>query len=352
MRQTLFKPSRAAALALLMATALPLAACGSSDEAAQPSGAKADNATALVLREASVPRWTAVSAEVSTVDQAQALARIPGILTSLSVKEGDYVKQGQAIGRIVDSQLGYQSGAYGAQAAAAQAQAAAAQAELARTKFLYDNGVYAKARLEQAQAAASAAQAQVRAAQAQQAAVGAVAGQGVVTAPTTGRVLSADIPAGSPVAPGMPIATITSGPVVLRLDVPESLADKLHPGSQVRLTTDDGQERMGRIARVYPSVNGGQVRADADVPGLDAKLIGRRVSATVESGSQKALLVPDSYVVTRYGIDYVAVRSKSGEVATVPVQTAPSSEKGKIEILSGVSAGDTLVKVPANGAEA
>src|SRR5204862_451695 len=102
--------------------------------------------------------------------------RIPGILTMLTVQEGDRVAKGQLLGRIVDSQLGPQGGAYAAQAAAAEAQAANAQAELSRTRFLYDNGVYAKARLDQAQAGARAAEAQIRASRAQQAAVNAVAG--------------------------------------------------------------------------------------------------------------------------------------------------------------------------------
>ena len=121
----------------------------------------------------------------------------PASSRSLTVREGDYVTKGQAIGRIVDSSLGYQSGAYGAQAAAAQAQAAQAEAELARTRYLYENGVYAKARLEQAEAAAKAARSQVNAALEQQKSVRAIAGQGVVQAPATGTlVLAADIPAG------------------------------------------------------------------------------------------------------------------------------------------------------------
>lgn len=334
---------RGTALIFVLGGSLALAACGDSDVAQAPAKTTAGGPV-LAVRQTEVPNWTAVSAEVATVDQAQVMARIPGILTALSVKEGDYVKRGQAIGRVVDSQLGYQSGAYGAQAAAAQAQAAQAQAELSRTRYLYENGVYAKARLEQAQAAASAAQAQVRAAREQQKAVGAVAGQGALIAPASGRVLAADVPAGSAVAPGMVIATITSGPVVLRLDLPESLATKVHPGSAVRVTTDDGTERTGTIARVYPSVAAGQVRADADVPGLDAALIGRRVAAQVDGGSRKGLIVPADYVVTRFGVDYVTVKPKQGEAAVVPVQTAPVGEAGKVEILSGVSAGDMLVK--------
>ncbi len=287
--------------------------------------------------------WQDVSAEIATVDQAQVLARIPGILTTLTVREGDMVTKGQTIGRIVDSQLGYQAGAYGAQAAAAQAQAGQAQGDLSRVRFLYQNGVYAKARLEQAEAAASAANTQIRAAQAQQAAVGAVAGQGAVVAPASGRVLKADIPAGSAVAPGMVIAVITAGPTVVRLQLPESLADKVHTGSRVTVSGIGGGSGMGTVIKLYPSVTAGQVTADVEMPGIDNRLIGRRVAAKVETGARNALLVPAGYVINRYGIDYVTVVAHDGSVAQLPVQTAASAEAGKLEVLTGANAGDTLM---------
>lgn len=316
---------------------LPLAGCSSGEEPAQV--AKAPAGPRLVLTASDTADWQDVSAEIATVDQAQVLARIPGILTTLTVKEGDMVAKGQVIGRIVDSQLNYQAGAYGAQAAAAQAQAAQAQGELSRVRFLYQNGVYAKARLEQAEAGAAAANAQIRAAQAQQAAVGAVAGQGAVTAPASGRVLRADVPAGAPVAPGMAIAVITAGPTIIRLEMPESLADKVAAGSRV---TASGTG-VGRVIKLYPSVTAGQVTADVDMPGIDNRLIGRRVPAKVETGTRKALLVPTAYIINRYGIDYVMLLAKDGSAAQVPVQTTASAEPGKVEILSGASAGDTLI---------
>lgn len=329
-------------IAALFLAATSLAACGGKPEQASSGTVRADGPR-LAVRHADTVEWRDVSAEVTTVDQAQALARIPGVLTTLTVREGDTVRRGQVIGRIVDSQLGYQAGAYGAQAAAAEAQAAQARAELARTRFLFENGVYARARLEQAQAAASAADAQTRAARAQQSAVGAVEGQGVVVAPASGRVLRADVPAGSPVAPGMSIATITAGPTVVRLHMPESLADKVHAGSRVRLSLPGSGNATGTVTRVYPAVEAGQVTADVAVAGIEDRFIGRRVSAQVETGTRRALLVPRQFVRTSYGIDTVTVVGRDGTAAQVPVQTAPSSEEGKVEILSGLNDGDTIV---------
>jgi len=313
---------RGTILALAMLAVL-LASC-SGDE--QPSPAtSAPAGPRLVVQQSDTVSWQDVSAEITTVDQAQVMARIPGILTSLSVKEGDMVGKGQVIGRVVDSQLGYQ-----AQAIAAQV--AQARAELKRVRFLYENGVYAKARLDQAQAAAATAQAQYSAATA-------VAGQGVLVSPASGRVLKADVPAGSAVAPGMAIAVITSGPTIVRLEMPESLAGKLHVGSRV---TSHGMG-TGSVIKVYPSITAGTVIADVDMPGIDNSLIGRRVAAKVETGSRKGLLVPSTYVTSRYGIDYVTVLGKDNSANEVPIQLAPTAEPGKVEVLSGISAGDTLI---------
>lgn len=328
---------RTAFLFIALLLAMPLAACGSDTETVSNVVAPAGPRLTLVLSD--TVGWQDVSAEIATVDQAQVLARIPGILTTLTVREGDMVSKGQPIGRIIDSQLGYQAGAYGAQAAAAQAQADQARAELTRVRYLYDKGFYAKARLDQAVAALGTANAQVRAAQSQQSAVGAVAGQGVVVAPASGRVLRTDVPAGSPVSPGMAIAVITAGPTIVRLEMPESLADKVHPGSRVTATGLG----TGSVIKLYPSVTAGKLTVDVTMPGIDNSLIGRRVAAKVEIGTRKALLLPTSFVTNRFGIDYVTLLGKDGSAIEVPVQITPSAEPGKVEVLSGANVGDTLV---------
>jgi RND family efflux transporter MFP subunit len=325
-------------LAIAVVLMLPLAACG--QDKVDDAAIKAPSGPRLTVVASDAPDWQSVSAEVTTQDQAQVLARIPGVLSSLSVRAGDTVRRGQVIGRITDAQLTYQAGAYGAQAAAAEAQAAQARAELDRVKFLAANGVYAKARLEQAEAGARAAGAQTQAARAQQSAVRAVAGNGAVVSPASGRVLRADVPAGSPVAPGMVVAVVTSGPVVLRLTLPESLAAKLMPGAKVRV---DGMAAQGTVTRIYPAVQTGQVTADVAMAGLDARLMGRRLPAQVVAGVHKAILVPRNFVTTRYGLDTVTVVARNGAATQVPVQTAPTSEAGQLEILSGAGAGDMLV---------
>lgn len=323
---------------------LALSACGT--ETPQPDAASTAMPAGETFRLApsTIADMKAVGAEIVTRDQAEALARIPGTLSVLNVRPGDTVSKGQRIGMIVDTRLGYETAAYSAQTAAAKAEAARANADPARIRDLYDNGVYAKSRLDQAVAMARAANAQVAAARAQQGASASIAGQGAVLAPASGRVLRADLPAGSVVAPGMSIATVTAGPPVLRLTLPETAADHISVGAQVLVDEKDmpSGARTGRVTQIYPAVTGGQVRVDAALPGLTTRLVGRRVGTAVAIGVRKALVVPRRFVTTRYGIDQVSIVTPDKHLSAVPVQVAPTADPATIEILSGATAGDTL----------
>ena len=129
--------------AVLLASGM-LSGCGKTEEPAPK--AQVASGPRLLLQLSDTTGWHDVPAEIATLKEAQVFARIPGVLTTLAVREGDMVGKGQVIGRIVDNQLGFQAGAYGAQAAAAQAQVVQAEAELKRVQYLYDKGVYAKAK--------------------------------------------------------------------------------------------------------------------------------------------------------------------------------------------------------------
>lgn len=328
--------------AMITATALLLAACGGGEP--QVTTAPPATGERLTVQAADITQLKPLAGEITTRKQAEALARIPGILTQLTVREGDQVRKGELIGRVVETRLDFVTSAFDAQIAAAAAQADNARAELNRVQYLYDRGVFAKARLDQAQAAARAADAQVRAARSQRSASAALSAEGAVLAPEAGRVLHANVPQGSAVTAGMSIATITAGPPLLRLDVPESLVQQLHVGAAVTINDEsDLNGRHGTVVQVYPAVAGGRVRADVEVPGLTADFVGRRVSVLLDVGTRRGITLPQRFVSTRFGIDYVRLVGKDGSASWVPVQTAPTSDAAQVEILSGVSPGDVIV---------
>jgi hypothetical protein len=59
-------------------------------------------------------------------------------------------------------------------------------------------------------------------------------------------------------------------------------------------------------------------------------------------------VVPGSYIITRFGIDYVRLRNEAGAVIDVPVQRGRELPRpdmtDALEILSGLKAGDVLVR--------
>jgi RND family efflux transporter MFP subunit len=327
----------------LLPALLLLAACSGAEVAPAPHETPVPAGERLRLALVSVPDIAEVPATITTRDVAEARARIPGILTDLSVTEGDTVGAGQRIGTITDSRLTEEEAARAAAATAAEAEATRARADLDRIRFLHGEGVYAQARLDQAVAAANAATSLARAARAQTSAVAATAGQGAIIAPAAGRVLAADIPVGSAVSPGMVIATITAGPPVLRLDLPEGIGASLAPGASVFLS---GSAQTGRITRIYPGIVAGRLVADAEIPGLTPRLVGQRVTATVTLGERRALAVPANAVASRYGLRFATLLAPDGKSASqVPVEARPLPD-GRLEILSGLRPGDTLILGP------
>lgn len=335
-------PSRPYLISALGA-ALLLGACGESKPTA-PVAQTAPAAGRLTVQPQMVADLKPVPATLTTRDMAEARARISGVLVSLSVKEGDLVRQGQVIGRVKDDRLALQTGAFDAQASAAAAEAARANAELGRTRDLFSHGVYAQARLDQVEAQAKAANANLAAARAQRGASAELGAQGAILAPAAGRVLIADVPVGSVVMPGQALAKITAGPMVVRIELPEGQARALKVGDTVQLAAEDlrGVAAQGTIAQVYPAVTGGQVTADVSAPGLPQDLIGQRVRAQIKVGSRPALVAPRRYIVTRFGVDYARLVRADNTVSETPVQTTAGPTADTVEVLSGLRAGDVL----------
>lgn len=322
---------------------LLLSACGPAKPPA-PTAPIAPAAGRLRLRLQTIADLKPVPATLTTRDMADARARISGVLVRLLVKAGDQVRKGQLIATVQDDRITLQTGAYDAQVSAAAAQAAAAQADLARTRDLFSHGVYAQARLDQIEAQAKSANGALAAARAMRAASAEQVAQGAVLAPASGRVLVADVPAGSVVMPGQSIAKITAGPVVVRIELPEGESATLKVGDVVQLSADDlrGAASQGAIVQVYPSVTDGQVTADVSAPGLPENLLGQNVRASIKVGERQALVAPRRYVATRFGVDYVWVVRPDGTASQTPVQTTAGPAADQAEILSGVRAGDVL----------
>ena len=292
----------------------------------------------------------AVFATVESANVVPARARIDGTVVELTVKEGDEVKQGQIVATVGDEKLALQMKSLDAQIAGLEAQVAQAQTDLTRDEDLFPKGTIPKTTLDQARTAFNVASNALKARTAERSVIQQQVTEGNVLAPTSGRVLKVPVTTGTVILPGETVATVAERNFILRLRVPERHARFLKGGDPVRV---DSQElgangaKFGTIKLVYPQIEDGRVIADANVKGLGDYFVGERVLAWVSAGDRTSVIVPASFIVTRFGIDYARVR-KGHEVIDVPVQRGRELPRpdmpDALEILSGLKAGDILVR--------
>ena len=237
-----------------------------------------------------------------------------------------------------------------AQIDALQAQANQAQIDFTRTEGLVERGTLPRVKLDETRTALNVAENGMRAKTAERAVVNQQLTEGQVLAPDDGRVLKKLVTVGSVVLPGDAIATVAQQNFKLRLRVPERHAMLLKAGDKIRVDGaefGDNRAKWGVIDLVYPQIEDGRVIADATVEGLGDYFVGERLRVWISGGARQAFVIPSSYVKTRFGIDYVAVRQGSGTIET-PVQRGrdiPTSERPNgLEILSGLRVGDQLVQ--------
>ncbi|EEW24528.1 efflux RND transporter periplasmic adaptor subunit [Rhodobacter ferrooxidans] len=291
-----------------------------------------------------VTEWKAVYGRVETRDRIPARARLGGTLVALSVAEGDIVAAGQQLAEVVDAKINFQLAAIDAQLESQTAQLANAQAELTRGEDLLARGVTTAQRLDALRTQVDVITGQIAATGAQRKVLEQQAADGVVLAPTAGRVLDVPVSTGAVVMPGEAVATIGGGGYFLRIALPERHAAFLKEGAEIPIDTAAGPA-TGRLARIYPLIENGRVVADVEVEGLPETFVDARVLVRVPVDQRPALLVPAGAVITRSGLDFVEITTAEGTVSRAVVAGQHHSVNGAdmTEILSGLQAGDMLV---------
>jgi len=296
------------------------------------------------------PDLKAVFGQVESRDVVPARARIGGTVTTLSVEEGSAVKAGDVIARVVDDKLALQLGAVDAKIKAAEAELENARVELERGNKLLAGGVVPKTRVDLLQTQFDVLTNQLNAARADRAVLEQQQSEGDVIAPAPGRVLSVPVTRGSVVMPGEPIARIAGGGYFLRLSLPERHAGHIKLGDDVivgsRGMTDlanDTPLAHGKVVKVYPEIQNGNVLADVEVTDLGDFFVGERTRVWIPVAMRRVVSVPATAVATRAGIDYVTLAGGNVSVPVILGTRFDDNGTPSVEILSGLSDGDKVV---------
>jgi RND family efflux transporter MFP subunit len=326
---------RAAALASALAVPLPAIAAEA------------------VAKSETVVETKAVFGQVESRNIVPARARIGGTISSIAVTEGSEVTKGEVIAVVVDDKIALQIDAAVAQIDVLKSQLANAQTELTRAQQLLSRGVAPQSRVDQTQTQVEVYTNQLAAAEANRAVIDQQSREGEVLAPESGRVLSVPLTQGSVILGGETVAQIAAGGTFLRLLLPERFAAQIVQGDTVTVgerqlsagTEGSVTTREGRLAKVYPEIAEGKVKADVEVEGLSGYFVGERTLVWIPVGKRQAITIPAAAVTTRHGVDTVRVATDAGEleVAVILGESFAGEDGGRVEILTGVREGDRIV---------
>lgn len=167
-----------------------------------------------------------------------------------------------------------------------------------------------------------------------------------IAAPATGVVVDRRVEPGDLAVPGQPLLVLDD-PRVYRLEalVGESAVGRVRLGQRVPVVLDAiGRTLEGRVAEIIPAADPASrtvtVKLDLPVdPGLRSGLFGR---ARFPAGERQALLVPIAALVERGQLSAVYVVDDEG-VAHLRLVTAGTRQADRVEILSGLEAGERVV---------
>ncbi|HTU09617.1 MAG TPA: efflux RND transporter periplasmic adaptor subunit [Allosphingosinicella sp.] len=282
--------------------------------------------------------WDDYVGRFEPVENVEIKPRVSGYLRTVHFRDGDQVRQGQLLFTIDARPAQAQLDQARAQVARAQAALVNARTEYARSQTLQRSEAASLEEVEQRRAAMRSAQADLAAAQATVRAQSLNVGFTRVTAPISGRVSDRRIDPGNAVTADQTVLTtiVSTSPLHFVFDSSEALLLKYQrqqsgtaAGTPVRIRLqDEGDYRhAGTLDFVDNAINpgAGTIRARAVVPNPDGFLrpgmFGHlRLSAT---RPYRALLVPDTAIVTDGARRVVYVVDAQGKVGTRPVEPGP-----------------------------
>jgi RND family efflux transporter MFP subunit len=316
---------------------LALAACSAgADE--QPAAPPPMPVTVALPIQQEVVDWDDFVGRFEAVQSVEVKPRATGYLQAAHFRDGQYVRAGQLLFTIDARQSQAALAQSQAQLARAQATLANARTELARSRTLAAQQAASTEEVEQRLAGVRTGEADVAAARAairtQQLNVGFTR----VTAPISGQISERRVDPGNSVTADQTVLTtiVSTNPLHFAFEGSEALLLKYQrqggggrSGSPVRIRLQDEATYVhaGTLDFIDTVVNtgAGTVRARAMVPNptgfLKPGMFGHmRLSA---SQPYRALLVPDTAIVTDAARRIVYVVAKDGTVAARPVQLGP-----------------------------
>lgn len=345
---------------LLLALAAPVAAAGCRGDANAETVNAPDTVVLapeniVVAETDTISTGPTLSGELAPEEAAQVRAQVAGPVLQVYAEQGQPVRRGDVLARIDDAALGEALLSARSALRTAEQSLDLARRNAERTHRLGEAGAVAERDVEQADQSVTAAEGAVADAKARLRAAQEQVERATVRAPITGIVSEEPVKAGDVVQIGHHLFTVVD-PRSMRLEasVPVEQLAAVQVGTPVRFRVSGYTEPFdGKITRVSPAVDPvtRQVRLYAELADAGRPLVaGLFAEGQVATQRRPGLVVPDDVVNVR-GIRPTVLRVRNGVVERLEVETGVRiPDRGLIEIVRGIAAGDTLVRGNAQGA--
>jgi RND family efflux transporter MFP subunit len=328
-----------------IAVLLVAAGCGSKDEPPTSvlSAAPQTTIQAAVVEvlTSEVPIRVEATGQVMPIFQAVLSSRIQGTIDQLLVREGTAVVKGQTL-ILLDSRD------VQAELARAAAEVENAKAHLDRMETLHAQDAVSKQEMENAARTYKVAEANHKSVLAQ-------LSYTVVKAPFDGVITEKNVEGGEMASPGQPLLKMEN-PRQLRLEatVAEGDLKSVSRGDKIPVIIDalQGRALAGIVSQILPAgdphTHTFTVKVDLPpVPGLKTGMFGR---FQLDKGSTRTILVPETAVVARGELTSVFAVG-SDRIARLRWVKAGRRFDKKVEILSGVNVGESVLLDAARGVD-
>ena len=342
--------SRTIRLAAAGLAALTLA-CGGQEEAARGSGASVVEAAVAALDTLSLEVRAVGSLEAEA--QVQLRPEIDGHVTSIHFREGDRVEEGQVLVRLDQQKLRAQVEAARATVHRTRVEMENLQRRVERNDSLLARGAISRQTFDDLETQLGSARAALEEARANLNLAEQRLEDATIRAPFSGRTGARSFDRGDYVRVGDPLLELVDDqPLEISFTVPERYLGRLQRGSPVSLTVRSAPDTTfrGRVDFVSPSVNpqSRSVRLKARVPNPEADLrAGQFADVRLQLERRPAVVVPEAAVVPRQEGSAVYLL-RDGRAVRREVRTG-ARRRGRVEVLSGVSAGDTVIVAGQHG---
>ena len=276
--------------------------------------------------------------------------RVGGKIIQRNVQAGSVVRPGDVLMQLDPKDLQQTVNSTSAQVASAESQLKLAETNLSRYQQLYEQNAVSRATLDQYQNAYEVAQASTRQAYAQYAQGSNQLDYSLLQADKPGVVSAVNVEAGQVVSAGQTVLTVVQdGEREVEISVPENRLDELRRARQLQVSfwALPNVRVAGQIREISPMADQTtrtyKVRVSLVDPPADLKL-GMTASVAEQDAAaaqNAAIFVPLSALYQLNETPNVWVIQDN--VATLRPVSVGAFADGKVQILSGLKAGDVLV---------